>query len=575
MGEEKSPEAKNPEPKTEDTFGLVLKYLCPFCGSEVQEDHVDDIGTKWFKCPKCGGQTAKPKSEERKRLEEALEHLKEIKRPVTLEEVADILNSTIKHDKLNKVIAFLTGLLTFTEEDQINLAFTAESSTGKSYIPLELAWYFPRNSIIEYSYVSPTAFFHEYGDLMTDPSDNREVEEKEKRKVVVVDLHQKILIFLDQPHDMLLQRIRPLLSHDRKTLVYKITDRKERSGLRTKTVYLNGYPTVYFCSAKFSMEDQERTRLLLLSPETTQEKLKDSILLKIQKEGDRQAFFKFMEGDPRRNWLRRRVEEIARERILFVVVPESFREKIAERFFEIHNSLIPRHQRDITRLLALIKAHAMLNLWHREKIELSGSVIVNEEDVNEGFKLYKEVSEANELGLPPEVYEIYKELEPKIPDEGITRKQFQALYYETFHRTMGKKRLEEILNLLESVGLFSQELDPNDKRQKLVLPTCRRVFISEAQTKGKEPQKTLIQNEKINTPQGVGNAFSPKFKDVDVLSVGNVKPRYTALNCDRCGKPKVIGAYKVKLIGKPLEAYVVCEDCGQFLIKFLRERDQP
>ena len=61
-----------------------------------------------------------------------------------------------------------------------------------------------------------------------------------------VNLERKILIFLDQPHDALLQRLRPLLSHDQKELMMKITDKRELKGLRTKSVIVRGFPTAFF-----------------------------------------------------------------------------------------------------------------------------------------------------------------------------------------------------------------------------------------------------------------------------------------------------------------------------------------
>jgi len=475
-----------------DEFGLVKNYVCPACHSKVTLDHEDDLGTKWFKCQGCGQQSSKLKSAERQKLDILM---KEVTRPLTLDELSEILNSTIKHDKRNKLITFLSMLLTYTEEDQINVSFTAESSTGKSYIPLELAWYFPAPDVIEYSYVSPTAFFHEYGLLRNDPSDKRDVEEKKKRKIIVIDLRQKILIFIDQPHDMLLQRLRPLLSHDRKTLVAKITDRSARAGLRTKTVLIEGYATVLFCTAKFSMAEQERTRLLLLSPETTYEKIRDAIKLRIERESDRQAFQKFMNSNPQRKWLQARVETISYAGIKHVIIPEELREKITDRFFEKHETLIPRHQRDIGRLLALVKAYALLNYGQRERIE--DAIVVNEEDVQVGFNLYEEISTANELGLSPEVYNIYVKLKEQIQEEGVTRKDLHTLYYKTFHRTIGKKRLKEILEILQSVGLIMEEPDPNDRRRSLFLLTCRGVFNS-----NNNGEHVKIDG-KINTPEGV------------------------------------------------------------------------
>jgi len=56
-----------------DKFGFVNKQLCPHCESEdLKISHVDDVGTEWLKCGKCGNYCTKPKSKERRELEEAL-----------------------------------------------------------------------------------------------------------------------------------------------------------------------------------------------------------------------------------------------------------------------------------------------------------------------------------------------------------------------------------------------------------------------------------------------------------------------------------------------------------------------
>lgn len=421
-------------------------------------------------------------SEEPLTKEQLLAKLADGQKPISLEELSEILDTTVKHDRDNKIITFLGMLLSLTEEDAINISFAAESSTGKSYIPLELAWYFP--NVIEYCYVSPTAFFHDYGNLIPDPEDKRDVEDDKKRKIIVIDLHRKNLIFMDQPHDMLLQRLRPLLSHDRKQLDLKITDRNEKHGLRTKTVRILGFPSVIFCCSKFSLQDQERTRLLLLSPDTDENKIRDAIKLKILRESDRQKFQQFMDSNPKRKWLKERVSAIATYHIKNVIIDEDLQKIISERFFTMHKKLVPRNQRDITRLLCLIKAHALLNLWSRKHDIIQDVVYVSNEDVEAGFTLYKKISEANELGLPPEVHKIYLRFlqDAQMPETGITRKEFQHTFYQLFNRTLGKKRFEEVLNLLEATGLAMEEPDPTDRRQ------LRVIF------------------HKINIPEGVGSA---------------------------------------------------------------------
>lgn len=396
--------------------------------------------------------------------EQFIQHMLELDEPITIGELIEILGSTVKHDDENKAITFLTMLLTYTEEDQINIGFLAESSTGKSYIPLELSWYFPKEDLIKLGYASPQTFFYETGILVPDPSDTRDVEEEKKRKIRIVDLHQKIPIFMDQPADQLLQRLRSLLSHDEKEITSKFVNKREKSGNRTETVIVKGFPTVVFCSAKFNMQDQEKTRLLLLSPEINQEKLREAIILKIDKESDREAFKKRMEEDPQRKLLAERVSSIKRGEIKHIIISEDLREQICENFMEAHKHLIPRYQRDITRLLAVIKGHALLNHMHREKKE--DSILVNLDDVEAGFRLYGSVSEANELGLSPEIFNIYQKLKPQIEDSenGITRKDFQKLYFQEFHKTIGREPVSNILKAWENVGLIIEQPDPIDKR---------------------------------------------------------------------------------------------------------------
>jgi hypothetical protein len=396
----------------------------------------------------------------------------ELNKHLTVSDLISILGSTVKHDDQNKAITFLSMLLTYTEEDQINLGFLAESSAGKSYIPLELSWYFPKEDVVKLGYASPTAFFHEFGEVVTDPLT--------KRKIIHIDLKRKILIFLDQPHEQLLQRLRSLLSHDEKEIMFKITDKREKAGLRTKTVVVHGFPTVIFCTAKFGLPEQEKTRLLLLSPEISQEKLRESILLKIERESDRERFLQRMLEDPGRRLLAMRVWSLKRAKIKNVKIPEGLRKKIYDKFLEKHNYLIARHQRDISRLLAIIKGHALLNFMHRQKE--ADSIIVNEEDVEEGFRLYQAVSEANELGLSPELFNVYKVMKPHfgqkkevevdygkntktVTVEGITVRDFQTVYANSFHKAIGYEESRRILKTLASVGLITEEPDPIDRRK--------------------------------------------------------------------------------------------------------------
>jgi hypothetical protein len=436
---------------------MTEKSKCQCCGLPLLNDA---IATEL--CDRC---------KDNNERQAFFEQLKESEKPITIDELTETLDTTIKHDDNNKVIAFLCMLNTYTEEDQINIGFLAESSTGKSYIPLEIAnGYFPKQDVIKLGYASPTAFFHEWGIALPDPTDQREdVEPEKKRKIIYVDLEKKLLIFIDQPHTKLLEHLRPLLSHDEKEITVKISDRREKSGYRTKTIVIRGFPTVIFCSAKINLEEQEKTRLLLLSPEVTQEKLREGVALKIERESNREAFQKQLEENPQRRRLANRVSDIRLFKIKQIVIPEDLRALIDQKFMEAHSVLMPRNQRDISRLNAIIKGHALLNFYQRERIEdkETGQITITAtlDDVITGFRYYNTVSEANELGIPPEIYEIYEVFQNEMLEDGLDRKQIQKIYFNKFRKYLGRDKLKQLTDSLEVAGLWVEIPDPIDKRK--------------------------------------------------------------------------------------------------------------
>jgi hypothetical protein len=66
---------------------------------------------------------------------------------VNWDKLAAILDTSIKKDRSSKLIDFCGFLLAQADEDQLNIGFQAESSAGKSYIPLELATYFQKKRL--------------------------------------------------------------------------------------------------------------------------------------------------------------------------------------------------------------------------------------------------------------------------------------------------------------------------------------------------------------------------------------------------------------------------------------------
>lgn len=391
--------------------------------------------------------------------------------PLTPKELSEALELTIKNDNENKIVAFLCQLSAYTEDAQFNVSFNSPSSTGKSYIALEVSKLFPNDDVIKLGNCSKTAFFHEQG------SYNKETNE------ITVDLSRKILIFTDMPHTGLLEGLRSFLSHDEKIMYSKITDKNQKGGNRTKTIALKGYPSVIFCTAGLRMDPQEQTRFILLSPEVNQEKIHAGISNTIRKEADNEKYKEWLDNDPKRKLLKLRIQAIRQEHIDDIKIANQ--EKILERFLKRDKKLQPRHQRDIKRLISLVKSFALLNLWWRER---NGSTITaSDEDIEEAFKLWEKISISQELNLPPFIYDIYtqiilpaykekNEFQSQVFDEtpknGITRQDILEKHYKVYGRMLDAQQLrQQIIPVLETSGLIYQEQDTSDKRKILIHPS--------------------------------------------------------------------------------------------------------
>jgi 5S rRNA maturation endonuclease (ribonuclease M5) len=390
---------------------------------------------------------------------------------ISTEEVCEILNSTIKKDDENKMITFLSMLTTYTDEAQMNVFFNAPSSTGKSHLPLSVADFFPMTDKIILAQCSPTAFFHENG-----------LYDKEKNEIIV-DLSRKILIFTDMPNTGLLERLRSILSHDAKESRLKITDKNQKGGNRTKTVVIVGFPSVYFCSAGLRVDEQESTRFIMLSPSIEHEKIFQGIQQSISKESDREKFMKDLNDDPERNLLKERILGIKQEKINDVKIENT--ELIQKLFLQDSKSVKPRQQRDIKKIISLIKGFSLLNVWFRKRQD--DYIWATENDIQDAFVLWNKISYGQDYGLAPYVFEIYTKIILPLWEEpsdrfgnlssdtdrkhGITRKEILDRHFKIYGRPLSLVYLRQhILPQLEQVGLIMQERSMDDKREMVVIP---------------------------------------------------------------------------------------------------------
>jgi len=440
---------------------------------------------------------------------------------MTWSDIHNGLASNIVRDQTTSTITFAVDLLTYTHQDQAGILNQAGSSTGKSHVALAVTHgYFPPEDIIEQDYTSPTAFFHKnaiqcirgmgdtffpilsHGEYVTqqmkrwlevNPSPKnigdktlyrdrlRDAQRAFRDEWEGLNIHfyqdfsRKILLFKDMPHDQVMQNLRSKIAKDAWFFFADITDRNSSGRHATKNVVLAGFPTYIFCSAKYSQDEQERTRFFLLSPELTDDKITESTKMALKRDGDRAAFQRELDEHTARQALRERVLAVRQARIDEIVVPPDLIEYVYTQVLDIHKSHAPRLMRDAPKLLQLIKSHALFNFANRHPSD--AKIVAEQRDVNAGIELYKQIATANELGIPQQILDFYqKRLEPTVraqteedrDNDHITREQFTKLWFDHFKEQIGHKRSVDIVRLMENAGLVREDINPGDRREKII-----------------------------------------------------------------------------------------------------------
>ena len=393
---------------------------------------------------------------------------------MTLNDVSDVLSKTIVGDETVKLITFICQLSAFTKDSQFNVMFNAPSSTGKSYTALEVSKLFPNDSLIKLGNCSATAFFHDSGKF-----------EKETN-TITVDLSNKILIFTENQHYQLLEKLRAFLSHDEKIMHMKITDKNQKGGNKTKNIELIGYASVIFCTATLKADTQEKTRFLILSPEISDSKISGGINKVIERGSRGDKYDDGLSKDQDRSSLKLRIQAIKDLEIDNIYIKDEDEAYLKEKYYGRIKRLQARHQRDINRIISIIKTIALLNVWYRELN--NKNIYVSRNDIDNALSLYSNIAENQDLGISSYLYQIYKEVIrqcyfDKVDndidiDEGMSYQDILNYHHKVKGFKMDHSYLRQnVIPELEACGLIEKVYIGN--KVKLLLTDNIREFISD------------------------------------------------------------------------------------------------
>jgi len=417
--------------------------------------------------------------------------------PQLFKRFMDHLGRFVVHDETTKTLIFLTGISAYTKHP-INLFLRGESSTGKTYNITQALRYFPDEDLIMLGGLSPKAIVHRYGiledrngnliDFSEMPSKrkpkkgkkesqdeyNSRVEEWEQAhkqwndKIqnarYIVDLHNKILVFLEPPSIETYNNLRPILSHDREEISYQFTD-KLGGQLRTLHVVIRGWPATIFCSTVEEYLEDLATRSFTITPETHQSKYKDAIRLQAEQE----AFpWKYKEKDTEWMLLHGYIGFL-KNHIPSLTICNPF----VKQFATVYRATLPRSMRDFSHIRALVKTSALFHAFQRPILCRDGQnyIMPSLRDLALVLKILPEIEETTITGLPQHVLDCFYKVMKPLYEGGLPfdYQTFTTKYNEVFPRKRSSSTLRKYVQVLREVGYVDTIPNPTDRRSRLII----------------------------------------------------------------------------------------------------------
>jgi hypothetical protein len=428
-----------------------------------------------------------------------------------LETYVEDLSKRVKEDDELKRFNILVGCSAWNVHP-INGFLLGTSSIGKTYNVVEAMKYFPQDYIWYLGGLSPTALVHDYGRLFDkdgvefslmqaprrqDPDfkdedgkfDSKayrearmEWEEKIKDSYFRVDLHNKILVFLEAPSEETFMRLRPILSHDVEEISFKFTEKGGGGNLRTSHVKLSGWPATLFCTTDTRQLAELSTRSFTISPEASRSKFQQAIELR----GRRAA----------RPW-EKEMENLStiklRERMKNILNWNYYADEIMvpfmEDFAQAYEATDARDMRDHKYIEYLIQSSAIMH-WDIRPIIIADFdpryfsalrrtyIVADYTDLYNAVVVLINAWEAIKGNISPQIAKCFEdvivplwEATSRDRPEGLLYREIQIEYDSKGYGTVEKDTIAAWCRSLNDIGWVELSVDDKDKRLRRVKVT--------------------------------------------------------------------------------------------------------
>lgn len=230
-----------------------------------------------------------------------------------IEYIVSTVKKTVRQeDSLIRQILY-TSFSAYTK-DPINLGIMAPTSEGKTHAAIETLQYFPKEDVWKIGSMSPKVIIRQNGILVNENNEPVEDRIKELKRLIekeeysqikeelkdelsdilkdakiLIDLNNKIFLFLEPPHPETWNILKPILSHDLYEIEHPYVFKVEGFGFKVKKIVTRGWPSCIFCSAKnesnWPVWPEVQSRFLITSPNMVKQKYEESNLLIAQRKG--------------------------------------------------------------------------------------------------------------------------------------------------------------------------------------------------------------------------------------------------------------------------------------------------
>lgn len=395
----------------------------------------------------------------------------------------------VKRDIPSICIVFLTDISAYLEEP-LNTSLKGPSGIGKTYVTMNTLKYFPEKDVMLLGGISPKSFIHEKGVLMDENnepilSENKPVKplrrrfpnkekyeealrnysielgswnERIRNSYRLIDLSNKIIIFLESPSEDTIHMLYPILSHDKERIEYKWVEE-----MVTRKAIIKGFPAVIFLSAQQRYMEELYTRILTGTPESGKEKIEDANILTNVKI----AFPWEYEGE-------RELTRIIKEIILTIkekLVSENFR--IVIPFVNLHE-MFPkdtvRDMRDFQHFSQFLKALTSLHLFQRPILKTHDKfyVLCSVDDVVTSMCIFSKIFETTRTGMEANILKFYHEI---VKRQGVWHKTALTHEYNNVHKKkVSGDTIGYWLRRLSEIGYVDIRQDDTDKRKNIYEP---------------------------------------------------------------------------------------------------------